>query len=110
MLNNVMSCVKPRVKRGPPYLSPLRLMTRSLMFVDAAPLPPELLELGAELADRSAIDGTIEENFEEELASAPQVYAEVSAHMPAFTTACLIITTPVTLLCHQLYIYASSPY
>ncbi|KAG7313210.1 hypothetical protein JYU34_000309 [Plutella xylostella] len=52
-----------------------------------APLPPELLELGAELADRSAIDGTIEENFEEELASAPQVYAEIatsSADEPGF--------------------------
>lgn len=44
----------------------------------AAPLPPELLDMGPEeFVDRSASDGTIEENFEEELATAPEVYSEV---------------------------------
>lgn len=43
-----------------------------------APLPPELLDLPDDLLKRSASDGTIEENFEEELAKAPVVYAEIS--------------------------------
>ncbi|KAM3968662.1 LOW QUALITY PROTEIN: rho GTPase activating protein at 68F [Aphomia sociella] len=43
-----------------------------------APLPPELLDLPDDLLQRSASDGTIEENFEEELARAPEVYAEIA--------------------------------
>ncbi|CAH2034985.1 unnamed protein product, partial [Iphiclides podalirius] len=43
-----------------------------------APLPPELLDIPDELIDRSTSDGTIEENFEEELAHAPEVYAEIA--------------------------------
>ncbi|KAI5640376.1 divergent CRAL/TRIO domain-containing protein [Phthorimaea operculella] len=38
-----------------------------------APLPPELLDLPDELLERPASDGTIEENFEEELAKAPEI-------------------------------------
>lgn len=45
----------------------------------AAPLPPELLDIPDDFLEHSASDGTIEENFEEELARAPEVYAEVSA-------------------------------
>lgn len=44
-----------------------------------APLPPELLDIPDDLLERSASDGTIEENFEEELASAPEVYAEITS-------------------------------
>ncbi|XP_021186766.1 rho GTPase-activating protein 1 [Helicoverpa armigera] len=40
-----------------------------------APLPPELLDIPDDLPS----DGTIEENFEEELATAPEVYAEISS-------------------------------
>lgn len=49
----------------------------SIIF--SAPLPPELLDIPDDLLKRSASDGTIEENFEEELAKAPvvQVYGEV---------------------------------
>lgn len=47
-------------------------------YLSPAPLPPELLDLPDDLLERSASDGTIEENFEEELARAPEVYAEVS--------------------------------
>ncbi|CAK1588502.1 unnamed protein product [Parnassius mnemosyne] len=43
-----------------------------------APLPPELLDIPDDLIDRSTSDGTIEENFEEELARAPEVYAEIA--------------------------------
>ncbi|CAH2103647.1 unnamed protein product [Euphydryas editha] len=43
-----------------------------------APLPPELLDISDDLLNRSACDGTIEENFEEELAKAPEVYAEIA--------------------------------
>ncbi|CAG9789013.1 unnamed protein product [Diatraea saccharalis] len=43
-----------------------------------APLPPELLDIPEEFLEHSASDGTIEENFEEELARAPEVYAEIS--------------------------------
>lgn len=46
-----------------------------------APLPPELLDLPDEFLERSASDGTIEENFEEELARAPEVYAEISGSL-----------------------------
>ncbi|CAG9558475.1 unnamed protein product [Danaus chrysippus] len=44
-----------------------------------APLPPELLDIPDVLLNRSASDGTIEENFEKELAKPPQVYAEIAA-------------------------------
>ncbi|XP_028033805.1 rho GTPase-activating protein 8 [Bombyx mandarina] len=44
-----------------------------------APLPPELLDIPEELLDRTANDGTIEENFEEELARGPEVYTEIAA-------------------------------
>ncbi|XP_035429198.1 rho GTPase-activating protein 1 [Spodoptera frugiperda] len=44
-----------------------------------APLPPELLDIPDDLLERSASDGTIEENFEEELARAPEVYTEISS-------------------------------
>ncbi|CAH0716222.1 unnamed protein product, partial [Brenthis ino] len=44
-----------------------------------APLPPELLDIPDDLLKRSASDGTIEENFEEELAiKAPEVYGEIA--------------------------------
>ncbi|KAL0851825.1 hypothetical protein ABMA28_000129 [Loxostege sticticalis] len=43
-----------------------------------APLPPELLDIPDDFLEHSASDGTIEENFEEELARAPEVYAEIS--------------------------------
>lgn len=43
-----------------------------------APLPPELLDITDDFLIHSASDGTIEENFEEELAKAPEVYAEVA--------------------------------
>ncbi|XP_026333011.1 rho GTPase-activating protein 1 isoform X3 [Hyposmocoma kahamanoa] len=46
-----------------------------------APLPPELLNLNEELLERPASDGTIEENFEEELAKAPEVYTEISGSL-----------------------------
>ncbi|CAB3248473.1 unnamed protein product [Arctia plantaginis] len=46
-----------------------------------APLPPELLDLPDDLLERSASDGTIEENFEEELARAPEVYAEIASSL-----------------------------
>ncbi|XP_049884728.1 rho GTPase-activating protein 1-like [Pectinophora gossypiella] len=46
-----------------------------------APLPPELLDLPDDLLERPASDGTIEENFEEELARAPEVYAEISGSL-----------------------------
>ncbi|XP_041987241.1 rho GTPase-activating protein 1-like [Aricia agestis] len=42
-----------------------------------APLPPELIDLPDVISKRSASDGTIEENFEEELAP-PEVYAEIA--------------------------------
>lgn len=44
-------------------------------------MPPELegLEGDEEILPRSASDGTIEENFERELASPPRSYAEVIA-------------------------------
>ncbi|XP_059055267.1 rho GTPase-activating protein 1-like [Achroia grisella] len=44
-----------------------------------APLPPELLDLTGDIIKRSASDGTIEENFEAELASGLEVYAEISS-------------------------------
>ncbi|KAJ0184051.1 hypothetical protein K1T71_000474 [Dendrolimus kikuchii] len=46
-----------------------------------APLPPELLDVPDDLMKRSASDGTIEENFEEELARAPEVYSEISSSL-----------------------------
>lgn len=49
-----------------------------IVVLSTAPLPPELLDIPDDLLERSASDGTIEENFEEELASAPEVYAEVT--------------------------------
>lgn len=51
----------------------------------SAPLPPELLDLPDEFIDHSASDGTIEENFEEELARAPEVYAEVRTYVTLAT-------------------------
>ncbi|XP_013189137.1 rho GTPase-activating protein 1 [Amyelois transitella] len=42
-----------------------------------APLPPELLDV-SDFLNSSASDGTIEENFEEELAKAPESYAEIA--------------------------------
>lgn len=51
----------------------------------SAPLPPELLELTDGYLKHSVSDGTIEENFEEELARAPEVYSEVSSfHIPTY--------------------------
>ncbi|XP_030027804.1 rho GTPase-activating protein 1 isoform X2 [Manduca sexta] len=45
-----------------------------------APLPPELLDIPDDLLDRSTSDGTIEENFEEELARGPVgPYTEIVA-------------------------------
>lgn len=43
-----------------------------------APLPPELLDIPDNYLHRSGSDGTIEENFEEELARAPEVYTEIT--------------------------------
>ncbi|XP_053623978.1 rho GTPase-activating protein 1-like [Plodia interpunctella] len=43
-----------------------------------APLPPELLDISDDFLNHSASDGTIEENFEEELARAPESYAEIA--------------------------------
>ncbi|XP_068632603.1 rho GTPase-activating protein 1-like [Battus philenor] len=43
-----------------------------------APLPPELLDIPDESIDKSTSDGTIEENFEEELATAQDSYAEIA--------------------------------
>ncbi|XP_026759801.1 rho GTPase-activating protein 1-like [Galleria mellonella] len=43
-----------------------------------APLPPELMDLPDYLLQRSASDGTIEENFEAELSRGPEVYAEIA--------------------------------
>lgn len=51
----------------------------------AAPLPPELLDIPDDFLEHSASDGTIEENFEEELARAPEVYAEVSVESVAYS-------------------------